>query len=471
MSYHTLNLRYVVQLLANLAAMRQLRLGELVVVLLSLFLATPITALCQQDVSNIGEVLTLEQAIALALRENHLVKNAELGVGKVEDELAATRTFRLPSMHLYTLVSQQLVRQETSISNPLSNIIPGLGPFFSISVPRRPTTIFAGQVLQPLSQQYRIGLNIEQVNLARDVEREELRLRQQTTIDEVKRSYYGILQTQSALGSLQESIRLYRELDRVTGDYVAQQVALKSDSLEVKTRLAKAEYEALVLTNQLATEKEQLNNLIGRDVRTDFRVSTVADLNDPGLDITSARNRALAGRPELRAARLKVRQAEIDRRIKKSEYIPDVSVGFTYLAFRNFADLIPKNFASVGVVVKWEVFDWGRKKNQLAEKYKTIEQAKNGSHEAENLVLIDVGDKFRKFQQTRQALVVAQLGQETAREALRVNTNRYKVTAALLSDVLQSQAALAEANHRYQQALLGYWTAKAQLEKAMGEEK
>jgi outer membrane protein TolC len=206
-------------------------------------------------------------------------------------------------------------------------------------------------------------------------------------------------------------------------------------------------------------------------VRTDFRVSTVPDTNGFDLDIIAARSRALDHRPEVREARLTIRQAEVDRRIKKSEYIPDVSVGFTYLALRNFDDIIPRNFASVGLVVKWEVFDWGRKKDQLAEKDKTIAQAKNGLHEAESLVLIDAGDKFRKLQQTRQALVVAQLGQETAREALRVNTNKYKLTAALLSDVLQSQAALAEANHQYQQALLGYWTAKAQLEKAMGEEK
>lgn len=448
-----------------------MRKARTIIIAVSILLLTPLVAWCQQDSSASGEMLTLEQAIALALRDNHLVKNAELGVGKVEDDLAATRTFRLPSMHLYALASQQFVKHETTISNPLSNILPGLGPFFSISAPRRPTTIFAGQVLQPLSQQYRIGLNIEQVRLARDVEREELRLRQQATIDEVKRTYYGILQTQSALDSLQESIKLYRELDRVTGDYVAQQVALKSDSLEVKTRLAKTEYEALNLTNQLATQKERLNNLIGRDVRADFRVSTIADISDVGFDLGSARNLALDQRPELRAARLKMKQAELDRRIKKSEYIPDVSVGFTYLAFRNFEDIIPRNFASVGVVVKWEVFDWGRKKDQLAEKEKTITQAKNGLHEAESLVLIDVGDKFRKLQQTRQALVVAQLGQETAREVLRMNANRYKLTAALLSDVLQSQASLAEANHQYQKALLGYWTAKAEFEKAMGEEK
>jgi len=455
--------------LANLAASRQLRLRDAVCVGLLILLATPMTAWCQ--VSNPGEVLTLEQAIALALRENHLVKNAELGVGKAGDELVATRTSRLPAMHLYTLFSQQLVERNASISNPVSTIVPGLGPFFSISIPRRPTAVVAGQVLQPLSQQYRIGLGIEQAKLAGDVAREELRLRQQSTVDDVKRTYYGILQTQSGLESIQEAIRLYHELDRVTGDYVAQQVALKSDSLEVKTRLASAEYEALNLTNQLATQKERLNNMLGRDVRTEFRVSSVPDVSDFGLDLNSARSRALDRRPELREARLKVKQAEVDRRIKKSEYIPDVSFGFTYMTFRNFDNVIPKNSASVGVVMKWEIFDWGRKRAQLAEKGKTIEQAKNGLHEAESLVLIDVGDKFRKLQQTRQALVVAQLAQETAREGLRVNTNKYKLTAALLSEVLQSQASLAEANHRYQQALLGYRTAKAEFEKAMGEEK
>jgi hypothetical protein len=43
------------------------------------------------------------------------------------------------------------------------------------------------------------------------------------------------------------------------------------------------------------------------------------------------------------------------------------------------------------------------------------------------------------------------------------------VTAALLSDVLQSQSTLAEANHQFQQALLDYWTARAEFEKALGE--
>ena len=438
-----------------------------------ILLVSPLSGLAQQKGERAsGEVLTLDEAISLALRDSRQVKNAQLAVGKAEDQVAVTRTFRLPSLHLYTLASQEIVKHDAGLDNSETNVVPGVGPFFSLGTTRRPTAIFAGQILQPLSQQHRIRLGIEQAGLAREVEGEKLRQAEQTIVNRVKQNYYGILQTQSALDSLQEAIKYYRELDRVMGDNVAHQVSLKADSLEVKTRLAQAEYEALNLTNQLTTEKEQLNNLLGRDVRAEFRVGSIADAGDFDADLALARSRALGQRPELREAQLKVRQAEVDRRIKKSEYIPDVSVGFTYMSFRNFNnDAIPKNSASLSVVMRWEVFDWGRKKNQLAEKDRTIEQAKNSLREAENLVLIEVGDKFRKLQQTRQALVVAQLKQETARENMRVSVNKYKSQAALLSDALQTQATLADADYQYQQALLAFWTARANYEKAIGADK
>ncbi|HZS03285.1 MAG TPA: TolC family protein [Blastocatellia bacterium] len=438
-----------------------------------ILMASPVSGLAQQKGEGAsGEVLTLDEAISLALRDSRQVRNAQLAVGKAGDAQAAARTFRLPSLHVYSLASQQLVKHDAGLDNSGTNVVPGVGPFFSLGTTRRPTAIFAGQILQPLSQQYGIRLGIRQAGLAREVEGEKLRQAEQTTVNQVRQAYYGILQTQSALDSLLEAIRYYRELDRVTGDNVARQVSLKAESLEVRTRLAKAEYEALNLTNQLATGKEQLNNLLGRDVRAEFRVAAVAGAGDFDADLALARSRALDQRPELREARLKVRQAEVDRRIKKSEYIPDVSVGFTCMSFRNFNnDAIPKNSASLSVVMKWEVFDWGRKKNQLAEKDRTIEQAKNSLRETENLVLIEVGDKFRKLQQTRQALVVAQLRQETARENMRVSVNKYKLQAALLSDALQTQATQADADYQYQQALLAYWTARADYEKAIGGDK
>src|SRR4030095_13464251 len=98
--------------------------------------------------------------------------------------------------------------------------------------------------------------------LLTDVAREQLRGQEQSVINNVKRTYYAIVQTESSLESVRQALGFYRELNRVTGDYVAQQVALKADDLEVKTRLAKTETEERTASNQLSTLKEKLNQLI-----------------------------------------------------------------------------------------------------------------------------------------------------------------------------------------------------------------
>jgi len=438
---------------------------------LFLLLATPLAGWCQQITPSSAEVLSLDQAISLALQNNRSLKNSRLNVEKGEDEIQSIRTSRLPSTHFYALVSQDMVKHETNLTNPVTGIFPGIGPFFTFSTPSRPTAVFAAQVLQPISQQYRIGLAINAVKLARDEEQQKLRSEEQSLVNNVKKTYYGILQSESALENVRDEVKSYRELDRVTGEYVLQQVVLKSDHLQVQTRLAKAEYEALDLTNRLSTQKEQLNKLLGRDLLTDFSVGPVAEATIFEYDISSSRRRALEQRPELSEARLKIEQAKLDKRLKKSEYIPDVSMGFTSLSLRNFDEVVPRNIASVGVVMSWEPFDWGRKKRQLAEKSKTIEQARNSLKETEDQILIEVGDKFRRLQQTQQALRVARLSQDTEREALRVTQGRYRFEAALLTEVLQSQAKLADANNQYQQALLSFWTAKAEFEKALGQDK
>jgi outer membrane protein TolC len=133
--------------------------------------------------------------------------------------------------------------------------------------------------------------------------------------------------------------------------------------------------------------------------------------------------------------------------------------------------VVPREFANVGIIVSWEFFDWGRKKHELAELDNTIEQAKNGLKETEDQLLVDVGDKLRKLQLTGQALRVAKLGEDAAKENLRVSTGQYKFQAVMLSDVLKSQASLAEATNDYQKALLMFWTAKAEFERALGEDK
>lgn len=68
-------------------------------------------------------------------------------------------------------------------------------------------------------------------------------------------------------------------------------------------------------------------------------------------------------------------------------------------------------------------------------------------------------------------LRIARLSQEAAKANVKIASNKYGVQAALLKDVLHAQTSLADANYEYQKALLAFWTAKADFEKAPGEDK
>jgi outer membrane protein TolC len=441
-----------------------------------LVMASPLIVAAQQSpASTSAEILTLDQAISLALHDNRQVMNAQLAIGKANDQLEAARTYRRPKFEFNVLAGQQLMSPDFTFTKGVLGNYPNVGPIpnqdIKMSTPFRPTAIFYGQVTQPLSQLHRIRLNIKLVAVSGDISREQLRGQQQSVLNNVKRTYYAIVQTESALDSVRQALAFYRELDRVTGDYVIQQVALKADDLEVKTRLAKTETEELTVSNQVSTLKERLNQLIGRDITTDFKVTPVPETSLLATDLVAARSLALAQRPEIREARLRVKQAELDKRVKRSEYIPDISAALTYASPRNFDSFIPRNFAAAGVVMTWEVFDWGRKKNELAERQKTIEQANNNLRDAESNVMIEVGARMRDLKQAGQALRVARLKQETARENMRVSTDKYKLQATLISDVLQTQATLADSDYQYQQALTAFWTAKAEYEKAIGADK
>ena len=82
---------------------------------------------------------------------------------------------------------------------------------------------------------------------------------------------------------------------------------------------------------------------------------------------------------------------------------------------------------------------------------------------------MEVGQDFRKLAEARQQLHVADLELDADREKVRVALNKYDAHAVLLKDVLQMKASLAEKTYNYQESILSFWTARADLEKAVGE--
>jgi outer membrane protein TolC len=239
--------------------------------------------------------------------------------------------------------------------------------------------------------------------------------------------------------------------------------------MDVRSRLAQAEHNSLTLRNALASQKQQLNQLIGRDVRTSFETAGAPQPTMGELDLEAARSQALADRPEIRQARLQLEQAELAHRIAKADSIPDVSLAFTYLSPLNIEGA-PRNIATLGVQLEWEPFDWGRRGKAVATRDLEVRQARNALRDAEDRAVLEIDAAFRTIEEARSLLRVASLAQEAARETARVRSTQFQAQAALLSDVLDADAAMANANNDYQQALLALWQAGADYEHVLGQE-
>lgn len=441
--------------------------------LLVFLVSCGLIASAQDSATNQPVPLTLEEAISIAQTNNRQVKNAELSAAIDDDQIAEARTYRFPSISFYALGSQLLTPVDFTFQKGVFGDFPGIGSVpatdTKVHTPLRPTFYGLVKMSQPLSQQYKIGLNIRLAKLTKLADQQKVRGQRQAVINQVKKAYYAILQTQSSLASSEENLKFDLELDRTTEQLVAEKAALKSESMSVKVRIAQEKYNNLTLRDTLANQKEQLNYLLGRDVRADFSVVEVPEVTGSEDSLEAAQAKALSARPELKEGRLRVEQAELNRRVTKAGYIPDVSLAVNNLSLTN-VNLLPSNVASAGVLVSWDPLDWGRRKHELAAASKQIQQSRNSVNETESQVLVDVAANFRKLAESRTLLTVAKLQLDAEREKLRVLMNQYDQKMALLKDVLQQRSSLEDVTSQNSQALLSFWAAKADFEKSLGEE-
>src|SRR5215471_4362723 len=99
-------------------------------------LAIAAAAWSQEAAVPVGAVLTLDQAVALALQNNRQIHNAALEVGKKTDQVAAARTYRLPAFDVYVLESYLLTPVDFTFQQGAFGTFPATGP-----IPARDTTI------------------------------------------------------------------------------------------------------------------------------------------------------------------------------------------------------------------------------------------------------------------------------------------------------------------------------------------
>jgi outer membrane protein TolC len=423
--------------------------------------------------TNGGAVLTLDDALTLARSNNRDLKVWGLDVKKQREALGEAKTHLYPRFDTTLLAAELLAPLDFTINKGQFGTFPGTGPIpgsnTDLHTPARPVAIVSVTATQPLTQLLRIHLSIAGERLKVDAAQLSFDQREQKLTDDVRQSYYQVLQQQIQYESQQSMIKYLEELLQLTERRFSQHAALEADRLSVKAEVAKASYQLTTIEDRLADSKESLNHLLGRNVQTEFSVEPVPATLPEQEDLPAARAIALEHRPEMEIAENRERQAELSTKSEKTHYIPDIAIQASYASPVNI-NFVPQNIGSVGALLTWQPWDWGEKRHKIRQADLTQKQAGLSVEDTREQILLDVDSNFRRLREARAHLAVAETLRDAEVEKMRNQKEAYSQQSILLSDLLKQQSSLADAETQYHQAVLAYWSARADFQKTLGEE-
>jgi outer membrane protein TolC len=417
--------------------------------------------------------LALEEAISLARLHNRELKQAGLEIHKQKEALSEAKTQFYPRFDTYLLASELLNPLDFTIPAGTLGTFPATGPIpaqqSQIHTPARPVAITSVTATQPLTQLFRIDLSIKEQKLRAELSQQSYFEREQGLVNEVRRAYYAILQSQSELESQRALFAYLEELQQLTGRRLQQEAVLKADSLRIAAQHSKARYQLTVIEDALADQKETLNRLLGRELQTEFTVEMAPDSLPEESNLQEARKTANERRPEIKAETIKKEKVALETKIEKTRYIPDISIQANYAATSNIS-FLPQSVGAVGVLLTWQPWDWGQKRHNVAQKVDAEKQAQLSIESVRDQVAQEVDSTFRRLREARELLTAAQAARDAEAEKLRNEMEAYSHQAIVLSDLLQQQSSVASAEDQYRQGLVAFWRARADFERALGEE-
>lgn len=450
--------------------MKHARLARILSALLLLMMVRASVVSGQEEQA---KPLTLEEAVSIVLSHNRKLKQEGLEIHKQQEVFSEAKTQLYPRFDTYFLESELFTPLDFTIKSGALGTFPATGPIPAkdsvIHTPARPVAIASVTATQPLTQLFRINLSIKQQKLATELSQQSYLEHEQVLVNEVRHAYYAILQSQSELESQRNLLAYLEELKQLTDRRLQQEAVLKADSLRITAHHSKASYQLTVIEDAVADRKEALNRLLGRDLLTEFTVEMVPGSLPEESSLQQARKSAVEMRPEIKAETIRKERAELETKIEKTRYIPDISIQANYLTTPNIA-FLPQNVAGVGILLTWQPWDWGQKRHNIAQKVDAEKQAQLSIDGVREQVLQEVDSTFRRLREARQLLAATQATRDAEAEKLRNQMDAYSRQVMLLSDLLQQQSAVANAGDQYRQSLLGFWAVRADFERALGKE-
>ena len=205
-----------------------------------------------------------------------------------------------------------------------------------------------------------------------------------------------------------------------------------------------------------------LRQLLGYEsVPADYDVAGTFDYQPVKLKLEDLQAKALAERPDLRAARQGVTSANSQYQLARANGKVDVIGTFNY---DHVSDANTGSFFG-----SFQIPIFNRNQGEIARTHFAITQADELRLAASDLVMTDVSNAYEGVRDNDEVVVLYRSGYlDEARLSLEISEYAYKRGAASLLDFLDAERSYRSTQLAYRQALASYLTAVEQLREAVG---
>ncbi len=410
--------------------------------------------------------ITIDQAVETGLNNSKVLKiyNAKIDAAKAKaDEL---NTSSLPNIKFtanYTRLSEV---DPFNLSTPLGtfNISPVILDNYGMKL----------SLSQPLFTGFKLSSGISALEVLTEAEREDYNRQKNLITAQIKSAYWNSYKVKLYKNVLHESVEQISAHLKDAKNLFTQGMLTKTDLLKLEVQLSDVRFKLIEATNNEKLLMQALNTQLGIDVNTQVELkSEPANYASVQYEIDELIRIAMQNRSDLKSTNKKIEGAQYGIKSAQGGYYPSLFLAANYNYAKPNQRIFPaenkfKDTWDVSLVLSYDVWNWFAPKYQTEIAEANYEQATQGLRLQKDGVVLEVNQAVNSFNQSKEKLMVAELGLTLAKENFKISNDRFKQGLATSTEIIDAEVALIQANANYNSALVDIEISVAQINQSIG---
>lgn len=317
--------------------------------------------------------------------------------------------------------------------------------------------------------------NLQRSIIEKDIAAEELRQAELELVANVQIQFFMLLQARRDLRYVKASIKRINTQIEEAEAFVDVGMAPYANVLQNKVELSQAR-EALINTeNAIRTAEIQLNHYLGYEQNQ--KIDYVGELEDYPRKIDFDEQKALAiankNRPDIRIAQKSIEAARKTMHSTAGEALPQIDINTDVMTssrdyLQGQQQDYDRHYWSVGVNFTWTFFEGGKTAFGVMRDKKRVNSLQAAYENTISAAKTDVLKAMMDIRSAQEVFTTVKEGLKSAEENYAMANDRYRTNTGTITELIDAQTKLTEAEVRMSKALADFQTARVRLFYNMG---